>query len=126
MRMSLALLALVAIALAAAIVGPLAFSAHLQAAPAVATDGTGDLVYRSGSYAIRLTEDPCDHEELEMMVGMAEGITPAKAAVVTTGTTRRAGCWAMNGGGSVVVRDYRSGQTDDVLPLDWFTREPAS
>jgi hypothetical protein len=86
----------------------------------------GQLVFRSGSYSARLTDGRCDHEDLEMAVLLDGGTGEAKAAVVMMGTTQRAACWAFNAGGSVVVRDYRAsdrGQSEDVIPIDWFRRE---
>lgn len=86
-----------------------------------AAEGTGDLVYRFGTYSVRLTDMPCPFEdfieELE-----AEGIPPARAAVITSGQRRHTGCWVRDMSGDVMMRqaDAELG----VLPAEGFRREP--
>lgn len=90
---------------------------------------TGHLVYTQGSYAVLLTDKPCDHEELMDAVVIGGGIGDAKAAVVSYGATKRAGCWAPTISGDFVVRDYRSvdaKERDGVLPRDRFKPAPGT
>lgn len=114
----LAYLAVIGMAISGAVLGPLAFSARTKEQPAAAA--TGELVYRSGSYSVRLTDAPCDQPEL---VGHleSEGIPPAKIAVVTAGQQRYHECWVMDIGGDVMTLDLAGQQ--GTIPIDWLRRE---
>lgn len=114
MRWLLAILGLAAVS-AAAVLGPLAFSAHEKPQP------TGDLMYRYGSFVLRLTEEPCPFEELDLQLS-DEGIPPARAyrEQQRDGRWRTPGCWAADIGGDIMTRDTAGGE--GTIPRDWLTR----
>lgn len=112
-------LAFVALSIAGAILGPLAFSVHQPAA----ANGPGQLVYRSGSYVMRFTDEPCPYEELDLLLS-SDYIPPAKAYRTLTKDGRWAmpGCYAKDMGGDFATMDTAGGQ--GTIPQEWLTREP--
>ena len=95
-------------------------SAGKPAAAPSAIAATGDLVYRSGTYSVRLTEKPCEDEELR---GILEDIAvpPAKMYEITQVGKRSIGCWAYDMGGDVAAFSFGGGS--GTIPIDWFRRE---
>jgi hypothetical protein len=114
----IAYLAVIFLAVAGTIIGALAFSAHEAPLPVA----TGDLVYRSGTYAVRLTDQPCEFEEIEVDLS-DRGVPPVKEYLTLQrdGRWTLAGCWAKTMGQEVLTRDTAG--ADGYIPSDWFKRE---
>ena len=83
---------------------------------------TGDLVYRSGTYSVRLTDEPCPYEEITSTLD-SEGIPPAKAyrELLSDGRWALPGCWARDIGGDVMTMDTASNERK-TIPKEWLTR----
>jgi hypothetical protein len=111
-----------AVACAVGILGPLAFSAHEKPQPQAQATAAGDLVYRSGSYAVRLTDQPCEFDEIEVDLS-DRGVPPVKAyqTLQRDGRWNMSGCWAKTMGREVLTRDTAG--ADGYIPSDWFKRE---
>lgn len=92
-----------------------------QEAPAAAVP-TGDLVYRQGTHALRLTDAPCEFEEIDADL-TERGIPPVKAYLTLQrdGRWSMSGCWARTMGSEVLTRDTAG--ADGYIPADWFKRE---
>ena len=85
--------------------------------------GRGEMVWRSGSYVVRLTDEPCRFADFREQLE-DEGIPPARAFMATqAGRPTVAGCWAHDIAGDVILRDPTS--SPDALPVSirWFERE---
>lgn len=80
---------------------------------------TPDLVYRQGTMALRLTQEPCAYREIEEILEN-EGIPPVKAYVmVQEGRPTVRGCWAPAAyDDEVLTQDMNGG--DSFIPLSWF------
>ena len=100
------------------------WSATLPARPAAAAAPAngGALVYRQGTFSVRLAELPCPFYEVREALE-AEGVPPAKWAFITEGGRVHTGCWAPDGTGEILTQDQdgRGGS----LPQEWFKREAA-
>lgn len=107
---------------AAAVVAAMLWVASLGEAPAAAAVPTGDLVYRRGTHALRLTDAPCEFEEIDADL-TERGIPPVKAYLTLQrdGRWSMSGCWARSMGSEVLTRDTAGG--DGYIPADWFKRE---
>ena len=112
-------LAFVALMITGAILGPLVFSVHQPAA----ANGSGQLVYRSGSYVMRFTDEPCPFDDLDLQL-QNDGIPPAKAYRTLTKDGRWAmpGCYAKDMGGDLTTLDTAGNQ--GTIPQEWLSREP--
>lgn len=117
-----AYLATIVLAAAGAIIGSLAFSAHVKSHPTVPPAATGDLIYRQGTYAVRLTDAPCESEEIDADLS-DRAIPPVKEYLTLQrdGRWSVSGCWAKTMGAEVLTRDTAG--ADGYIPLDWFKRE---
>lgn len=120
MRSLAVLIATAALALAA-VVGPLVFScmeptAQVQALPAM---GEPDLVYKQGTMAIHLTDQPCGFQGIERLLE-EEGIPPVHAYImVQEGRPQVRGCWVRAAyDDEVLVQDMAGG--DSFMPFSWF------
>lgn len=117
MRYVVAVLAALCIALVALAL-PLLPSNPPKGAP-----GDGDLVYRSGSYAVRLTSEPCQFRDFKDYLE-DRGIPPARAIIVTQpGRPTLTGCWAYVIGGDVLTLDPTTPPDAMPTPIKWFERE---
>lgn len=113
-------LAVIAIAFAAAILGPLAFSAHQKMMPQAASGG--ELTYRFGTFVMRLTDEPCPFEELDEHL-TEQAVPPAKAYRVQErdGRWSTPGCWATDMGGDMMTMDTAGGE--GMIPKERLSRE---
>jgi hypothetical protein len=117
----LLLLALVAAAvkIAFAVHQPPAHGAEVP--PVAAGTGGSNLVWRTGTMVLRLTDEDCpfteERDQLE-----AEGIPPAKRYVVTQAGRKRSGCYVKDMGGDVLTLEP-DGREVGTIPIDWFRRE---
>jgi hypothetical protein len=111
--------AIPAVLLAACLVG----CAEPSEPVSVADAPEGDLVYRRGTMAIRLTEQPCGFREIEKLLE-EEGAPPVHAYVmVQEGRPQVRGCWVRAAyDDEVLLQDMGGG--DSFIPLSWFRREP--
>jgi hypothetical protein len=107
----------------AAILACLLWGCSEPAPPAAIADAPeGDLVYRRGTMALRLTDQPCGFQGLEKILE-DEGIPPVHGYVmVQEGRPQVRGCWAVNFDQEVLLLDISGG--DAFIPLSWFKREP--
>lgn len=102
---------------------PAAAPAKALPARAAAPAGTGEMVYRQGSYSVRLNEQPCAFQELRDALQADDAMGDAKAAVVMEGARRISGCW-VRGIDEVQLQDMAG--HGGSLPLEWFKREPVT
>lgn len=98
-----------------------------EPAPAVTPAASHELpgpgmVYRFGTFAVALTDRTCPDDEASSILEN-EGIPPALAMVVTSGSRRWSGCWTRNIDGDVMTLDPTSTETG-TLPRERFRREP--
>lgn len=89
--------------------------------PPPAAVATGPLTYRSGTFTLRLTEQPCPFPELREPLE-EEGIPPARVYETTSIGRKGAGCYTHDMQGDVLTLDL--GGQDAFLPLKWFKRDP--
>lgn len=116
----LAYLAVVLLAIAGAIFGPHALSART---PLPQPAGPSGLVWRNGTFSMRLTDQPCEREDLRAELE-EEGIPPAKVYIATQGSIHSIGCWVLDMSGDVMTRNARG--EEGTVPMGWFRREPAT
>lgn len=122
MRALAALIAVAALALAA-VAGPLVFMASESPQAVIQEAPEGDLIYRQGTMAIRLTEQPCGFQGIERLLE-EEGIPPVHSyTMVQEGRPQVRGCWVRAAyDDEVLLQDMGGG--DAYMPLSWFKREP--
>jgi hypothetical protein len=113
-----------AVLLVATVGVPTLVALVLQARPAPPkspeTQALGELVYRRGTFSLRLTNRPCPVDEFVLELE-SEGVPPALAFVTTQGDRRHLGCWAKDIGGDVMTR--QAGAEPGTIPIDWFQRD---
>lgn len=81
-----------------------------------------DMLFRQGNTSVRLTQGPCAvPQAIVMLWGVVE--TEAKAAEVTEGERKIAGCWVIDSDNDVaiVTEDGRGGY----IPAAAFKRAPS-
>lgn len=101
-----------------------ALSMAVDSRPKAKVQAAGDhLVYRSGSYVMRFTDEPCPFEELDLLLS-SDYIPPAKAYRTLTKDGRWAmpGCYAKDMGGDLATLDTAGNQ--GTIPQEWLSREP--
>jgi hypothetical protein len=82
----------------------------------------GDLTYRRGTMALRLTEGRCGFSKMAEPLE-EEGIPPALAYVmIQEGRPQVRGCWVRTFSDEVLLLDMGGGES--FMPLSWFKREP--
>lgn len=124
---SLSMRAVVALAVLAAVAAP-PFALHFGSPAAVLVDATvdtlvGQLVYRSGTYAIRLTEQPCPVAEFAAELEEV-GVPPAWAYVAAqSGWSAVTGCCAPDTAGDILLRDPTTSPEQMATPAAG-SREP--
>lgn len=108
----------------------LALAVVALALPLLPTDppkvapGHGDLVWTSGTYAVRLTDQPCLFPQFAEYLE-EQGIPPARASVATqTGRPDVAGCWAFDIAGDVITLDPTTPPEAIPVSIKWFKRMP--
>lgn len=77
-----------------------------------------DLVYRQGSYSVRLTNEPCGNEEYREQLE-SEGIPPARRSAIASGSRTYSGCYTRTMSGDVLTLDYLATETG-TLPKEGF------
>lgn len=112
-------IAVTVILLVAGLLGVVLWQPVPAALPAPAT---GALVWRNGTFAMKLGDEPCPFEELDEAL-TERGVPPVKAyrELQRDGRWSMPGCWAKDMGGDVVTMDTAGGE--GFVPIDWFNRD---
>lgn len=90
-------------------------------APVVVLASGGDLVWRTGTMALRLTDESCPFDEERDQLEL-EGVPPAKRYIVTQAGRKRSGCYVKDMGGDVLTLEP-AGREVGTIPMEWFRRE---
>lgn len=81
----------------------------------------GHLYWRSGTYTVELTDQPCGFTEFTLMLE-EQGVPPAKASRLILAGRTFAGCWVKTMGGDVLLIDPTRDEASET-PISWFRRE---
>lgn len=118
--------AIVLTMIAAALLGLAVLAANmlvLSTPAAAAAPASSDLVWRSGTYVLRLTGEPCAVPDLAGPLE-EEGIPPARKFIATQPGRQSSGCWAKDIMGDILARDLAGSMGDLPIPIEWFERDP--